>query len=282
MAKRGRPKKAVVKAETAIALVEEPKLPVAVDAESLIARAIDKNLPIESMERLLTMRRELKEEWAKEQYFKALAKFQKMCPEIKKTKVVLNENGTIRYKYAPLESIVAQVKELLDECGFSYVLKPKQTETEFVAVCIAHHKDGHEEVTEFAVPLGAEKYMTEVQKVGARNTFAKRYAFCNAFGIMTGDEDTDALEVNGKKNVIIPKWRPEVERPVTPVDPKQEMEVAYKRLLALYKQMEALKLFTDAELEEKKQQGAAAKDNLNSLTDLFEAWSQETKERQRK
>ena len=34
--------------------------------------------------------------------------------------------------------------------------------------------------------------MSAQQKVGAALTFAKRYAFCNAFGIMTGDEDNDA------------------------------------------------------------------------------------------
>jgi hypothetical protein len=31
--------------------------------------------------------------------------------------------------------------------------------------------------------------------VGSARTFAMRYAFCNAFGILTGDEDTDARKV---------------------------------------------------------------------------------------
>lgn len=284
--KRGRPKK-----ETGITLGEqkpvaviEPDVPAIADANALIARAIDKGLPVESMERLLAMRRELRAEWAREQYFKALAIFQQRCPEIKKTKGVKNDDGTIRYRYAPLESIVAQVKNLLEECGFSYVLKPKQTVTEFVAVCVAHHKDGHEEVTEFAVPLGAEKYMTEVQKVGARNTFAKRYAFCNAFGIMTGEDDTDALDGSEKpakrreQQVIDVTPRP------APVDTRTEAEVAHDKLLMLYKQMVGLKLYTPEELDGKIKQAQVAMDkkDLNSLTDLYNAWSIETKERQKK
>ena len=37
--------------------------------------------------------------------------------------------------------------------------------------------------------------MTAQQMVGSARTFAMRYAFCNAFGILTGDEDTDARKI---------------------------------------------------------------------------------------
>ena len=37
--------------------------------------------------------------------------------------------------------------------------------------------------------------MSAIQRRGSSNTYAKRYAFCNGFGIMTADEDTDG---NGK------------------------------------------------------------------------------------
>ena len=81
------------------------------DAEALIAKAIDKKVPVETMERLLMMRRELKAEWAKAEFDKALAAFQAECPIIKKTKSVKTDTGDIAYQYAPLESIVEQVKE---------------------------------------------------------------------------------------------------------------------------------------------------------------------------
>ena len=42
-------------------------------AETLIAQAIDKAVPVETMEKLLAMRRELKAEWAKEQFDAAIA-----------------------------------------------------------------------------------------------------------------------------------------------------------------------------------------------------------------
>ena len=54
--------------------------------EKLISQAIEKGTPIETIERLLNMRRELKAEWAKEQYDLAMAKLQSECPVIKKKK----------------------------------------------------------------------------------------------------------------------------------------------------------------------------------------------------
>jgi len=44
------------------------------------------------------------------------------------------------------------------------------------------------------VPLGNKtSVMSQTQVVAAALTFAKRYAFCNAFGIMTGDDDNEKV-----------------------------------------------------------------------------------------
>lgn len=161
-------------------------------AEGLIAQAIEKNISVESMEKLLAMRREIRAEQAKEAYDRSMAAFQSDCPVIEKTKSVLNsKDKTVRYKYAPIESIVTQVKDLLKEHGFSYAITTK-TNGVLTVFCRVTHEMGHSETSEFSVPMNPDAYMTDQQKAGAALTFAKRYAFCNAFGILTGDEDTDA------------------------------------------------------------------------------------------
>jgi hypothetical protein len=44
------------------------------------------------------------------------------------------------------------------------------------------------------VPLGNKtQIMSDTQVTAAALTFAKRYAFCNVFGILTGDEDNEAI-----------------------------------------------------------------------------------------
>jgi hypothetical protein len=167
------------------------------EAELLISQAINKKVPVETMEKLLAMRREIRAERAKEEFDIALAKFQSECPAIKKTKIVYEKDGVkVRYKYAPLDSIIEQVKGVLATNGFSYTTNTIQTDTMFGVVCKATHRAGHSQETTFSIPIGSESYMSEVQKYGARLTFAKRYAFCNAFGILTTDEDNDAVETS--------------------------------------------------------------------------------------
>lgn len=191
-----------------VAIVDEPvELS---STEALIKDAIRFKTPVETMEKLLAMRRELKAELAKEAFDLAMANFQKDCPVIEKTKIVKDRQGDVRYKYAPLESIVEQVRKILGENGLSYALDVSQDEKMLTVACIVKHINGHSETSRFAVPIGNEQYMTDVQKYGARSTFAKRYAFCNAFGILTGDEDTDAVEDTTSK-------------PVAPVQPKTPM-----------------------------------------------------------
>ena len=158
--------------ETAVAKIE----PVPPDtAEMLIAKGIEHNLPVESLEKLLAMRSELKREKAREQFFKDLATFQAKCPVITKTKEVLNKDKkTLRYKYAPLDEIIKQVGGLLKKYGFSYTIEPVNDGELMGSVCVLHHKDGHSESAKFTVPLDKDAYMNEPQKYASALTFSSR------------------------------------------------------------------------------------------------------------
>jgi hypothetical protein len=164
-----------------------------VNIEALISKAIDKNTAVDIMERLLVIRRELKAEYAKSEFDKDMSEFQSSCPTIKKTKEVRTNTGAIAYKYAPLESIVEQVRGLLKNHGFSYAVQTETKDNMVKATCIVKHKLGHSEASSIEVPLGTRTaIMSSTQQTAAALTFAKRYAFCNSFGILTSDEDTDA------------------------------------------------------------------------------------------
>jgi hypothetical protein len=166
--------------------------------EKLITHAIDKNIGVETMEKLLAMRRELKAEWARERYHEALSDFQAECPIIEKKTVVMNKGGvTERYRYASLEDILSQVKGLLREHGFNYKTDATVEGTFVTATCVATHKFGHSESSSFAVPIDKDAFMNEPQKFASALTFSKRYAFKNAFGIQTGDADDDARAARG-------------------------------------------------------------------------------------
>ena len=171
------------------------KTGLAFSPEALIKKAIDAKVNVGTMERLLAMRKELKEEWAKSEFFREMAELQSELPPIKKTRQVRNKDGTLRYTYAPLEDIVLQVKDLIKKHNFSYQINSEVIGDRVKAICIVRHIEGHSEQSSFEVGIDKEGYMSEPQKYASALTFAKRYAFCNAFGIMTADEDDDAISV---------------------------------------------------------------------------------------
>lgn len=181
--------KKITKRETALALPKDQQLSV----ENLMKEAIKKDASIDTIERIFTLREKMKSEWAKQQFDGAMAAFQSECPVIKKTKIVKNKDGSVRYRYAPLDSIVLQVKSLLQRHGFSYTLDSQVTENRVTPTCKVTHVAGHSESSSFTIPIDPDAFMTGAQKFASALTFAKRYAFINAFGILTGDEDDDAV-----------------------------------------------------------------------------------------
>ena len=94
---------------------KKEKLPVIqnLSVEALLSQAVAKGLPVETLERIMVMGREMRAEQAKEQFIAAMAEFQSECPVIKREKVVKGKDGKKRYSYAPLDSIVSQVKTAL-------------------------------------------------------------------------------------------------------------------------------------------------------------------------
>lgn len=216
-------------------------------AEGLIAQAITQGASVETMEKLMAMRRELKVEWAKEQFDSAMMMFQSECPIIKKTKsgAKIKDTGLPAYKYAPLDAIVLQTKKLIEKHGFSYKIDTKTLDGKVEATCIAKHKAGHQDQSTIEVPLGVKTgVMSDSQQVAAALTFAKRYAFCNVFGILTSDEDTDApakpttmkdLEqrvldgINGATQIdVIIKWDEYVKKPAQKLG-KEDFSEAFKK-----------------------------------------------------
>lgn len=176
-------------------IVPTNSLPVAASVEDLLLKAVEHGATVEQLESLMNLRERIYKEHAKREFDAAMARFQAACPTINKSKTVYDKSGRVRYHYAPLDAIVSQTKELIGECGLSYFIDLDQETAGFVkAICTVKHLAGHAEFSTFRVPIDSDAYMSDPQKYASAQTFARRYAFCNAFGIMTGDEDTDNAE----------------------------------------------------------------------------------------
>lgn len=139
---------------------------------------------------------------AESAFYAALSAFQAECPVIKKTQIVYNKDGrTIRFRFAPIGQIVKQVGEFLTKHGLSYDFSDAKVIPFAEAdggpylelTCNVHHSGGHSRAFPFRSLIENNDFMNATQHAGSANSYAKRYAFCNAFGIMTADEDTDGI-----------------------------------------------------------------------------------------
>lgn len=204
--------------------------------QSMLMAAIEKGLPVETLERLMVMRKDLKAEYAKEEYYKAMAVLQAEMPVIKKDKHVKFATKTgdrVDYHYAPIESIVEQTRDLIGKHGFSYRYRIEESPTQIKVFCIATHKDGHSEEASFTSTIGGTGLMSATQKSTGAVTQGKRIALCNVFGISTGDEDNDGNNQDAPRN---DKATDEQKAAIDDLAAKAGIEKAYvtKRVRELY------------------------------------------------
>jgi len=173
-----------------------------VGINALLAQAVQNNVNVEILERLLVIRRELQAEAAKLAFDEAMRSFQGECPTIPKTKHVKTESGA-HYAYAPIEVLEGQTRALRNKYGFSYIIQTKTLDKYVRTTCIVKHIAGHQESSDFEVPIGAgTRIMSSSQVVAAAITFATRYAFRNAFGLITSDDDNEEVLHGSDKPVL--------------------------------------------------------------------------------
>jgi hypothetical protein len=166
--------------------------------ENLITRAVEAGATLEVVERILDLRQRLADEQAKAAFREALSEFQGECPVIRKRRSaeVKKQDGTrlYTYMYASLDAIVRQVRPLLARHGLSYTFETEYEEgaqPAIVVTCVSSHVAGHSERTSVRSPIPTDARINVTQQSGVAETYGKRRALCNAFGIVTGDEDTD-------------------------------------------------------------------------------------------
>lgn len=204
--------------------------------ESLISQAIAGNVPVETLERLFSLRERVNAERAKAAFVEALATFQSQCPIIEKTKKVLNKDGrSVRYQYAPLDAIVNQIKKPLADNKLSYSWDVKHADNHMSVTVKITHVLGHSETSSLDIPISPDGYMTEPQKYASAQTYAKRYTLLNGLGITTADEDTDASDVGKEKDARSPKAKImfRLRTLKQPTKTKEEIEAAVTKLTGL-------------------------------------------------
>lgn len=187
---------------------QKPEIPIQIDPEStspgkelifsgelnlneLMSKCLDIQ-NVEALERLTALYEKQLARVSEAAYNEDMRNFQNECPVIIKTKSVTTNSGTLAYRYAPLDEIKKQTKELIFHYGFSYHVNTTIRDGQIEVVLTVSHKEGHKKEFRMCGPdMPQNKMANALQARAGAITFMTRYLYCGAFGIVTADEDTD-------------------------------------------------------------------------------------------
>lgn len=157
----------------------------------LLALAVDKDIDIEKLSRLMQMKKEWDADQARRAFFEAMTKFQSEVPDLRKSKSVAFKE--VKYNYAPLSDITRQIKETCKDCGLSYRWEIQDTKEEIKVTCLITHVDGHTEQTTMTASPDDSGSKNKIQARGSSIEYLKRYSLIGALGLSTSDSDVDGV-----------------------------------------------------------------------------------------
>lgn len=179
------------------AIQEKSALVVVSHIDKLIEMALDKNLDLDRLERLLALKREEDALRAKKEFFSALSKLQYSLPPIVKNRVASWDHktgsGKTTYNYADLDNIMVAIKPFLFENGLSIDWEQEEREDGNIYVnAVLFHSEGHEHRGK---PLKAKKDVSgnknDIQSQGSTLSYLKRYTLTAILGITSAEDDDD-------------------------------------------------------------------------------------------
>lgn len=175
--------------------VTRPQLPPPSVAEMLHA-VIEKGVSAENVaavEAIVKLYERMQDRDSEREFAKAFVALQADLPNVQATKPVPNRDGTVRYKFAPFEDLMAQVGPMLQKHGFTVSFSSGFREGRIISTCTLQHVEGHKRSNEFAVRIGAgPPGATESQADGSAATYAKRFALTECLNIVVAHMDNDA------------------------------------------------------------------------------------------
>lgn len=170
----------------------------------LLRLAIDKNLPVESLEKLVALNERIMDRHASEEFNAAMAAFQAECPPIARTStanVATKSGARFSYKYAELDEIARTAGPLLHKYGLSFAWDSSMDKGILRCICTLRHSNGHSITASFECPTDSEAGMSPAQKYAAALTFARRQSLVSVLGLTNADPDTDGGEHHGTETI---------------------------------------------------------------------------------
>lgn len=157
-------------------------------AITVIQQALATGATPETLRELLAVRRDWEADEARKAFHLAVADFQKRAPIIEKGDTAHNK------QYARMDRIWRAVRPITSDVGLSVTWQVCEARTGDICHVEGSlgHALGHSVKLSMDVPIPAIiTGQNRAQQMGSAFTYAQRYAFCAALGIVTGDDTDD-------------------------------------------------------------------------------------------
>jgi hypothetical protein len=171
---------------------------------ALLHLAIEKNVPVETLEKLVALHERVSDRAAAREFAEAMSAFQAECPPIAKTstaKIATRGGTSYSYAYAELDEIARTINPILARHGLSYSWDTEVADKSLTVICTARHVNGHSVPAKITLPIDNASAMSDQQKVKGAMTFGQRCTVISVFGITTADPDHDGASVASLKPV---------------------------------------------------------------------------------
>lgn len=174
---------------------ESPPVPAAPETAAFVSMieraAMNPDVDVDKMERLLAMQERVMERTARTAYFAALAQMQPDLPVITERGAIKNREQQVQSTYARWEDINDAIRPLLAHHGFALSFRTGREDGCPTVTGVLSHREGHSEETTMVLPIDSSGSKNNVQGVGSSTSYGKRYTAIALLNITTRGEDDD-------------------------------------------------------------------------------------------
>ena len=162
---------------------------------------------IDTVERLMVLRREIKSDEARRAFQTDFSRLQAVLPAVSKKGrcgFQSSKGGKVQYNYVKIDDLTEALKPFMIELGFSFTFKQRETANGIAVQCVVMHHAGHREETDMSAPLDVTGNKNPMQALASTMSYLKRLTFTSAFGISVVDGPVSL----GEPKEMLPQVKP--------------------------------------------------------------------------
>jgi len=161
----------------------------------MIQLAVQQGADVAQLTQLMDLQDRFEQKEAKQKFIMALAKFRKICPDIKK-----DGKGHNNAKYSTLHNALNTIKSTMEDCGLSHSWRTETSgvaeKKEITVTCIITHTSGHSEESSLSAGIDLSGNKQVIQGIGSTVSYLERYTLFAVLGMTSMEMDDDGYGPN--------------------------------------------------------------------------------------